>query len=373
MHTYYNPVRIFSSFGELEKLPEIAISAIQGDQKILFLVWDSKALEHRAIKSMMVGCEWRAKVFSASNPDVNQLFELHNELESDFGLVVAIGGGSVLDMGKSLCALHGKEFESVDELRSYIAGKNYGNLTAKWIGVPTTAGTGSEVTCWATVWDFEKNAKLSVDTVENYSYAAIIDSELLLTMPTSLAISSALDAVAHATESYWANARNCVSSGLALQAIKKIMSNIDLLWDDEKRKDAFSHIAEGSFLAGLAFSNTRTTACHSISYPLTMKYSIPHGAAVAMLLAPVFRLNMPCIDDSEALLNAYNVKNINELDERICSLLQKAACKAKLREWGAVESDLDALAAAGITKGRADNNPVDLNLDVVKKVLESIY
>ena len=121
-------------------------------------------------------------------------------------------------------------------------------------------------------------------------------------MPLKLAVSSALDAAAHAVESYWAEGTNCVARALALQAIRMIMGNLDGLF--EGKAEAHDAMAKGSMLAGLAFSNTKTTACHSISYPLTMRYHIPHGAAVSMLLAPVMQLNAPMIDDLPALLRA---------------------------------------------------------------------
>lgn len=102
-----------------------------------------------------------------------------------------------------------------------------------------------------------------------------MDPELAAGMPIALAVSSALDAAAHAVESYWAKGTNAVSRGLALEAVRTIMSGIDGLL--EGTTEAREAMARGSMLAGLAFSNTKTTACHSISYPLTMHYGIPHG------------------------------------------------------------------------------------------------
>lgn len=91
----------------------------------------------------------------------------------------------------------------------------------------TTAGTGSEVTCWATIWDPERDAKRSVECRENYAFAALVDPELAAGMPVTLAVSSALDAAAHAVESYWAKGTNAVSRGLALEAIRTIMGHMD--------------------------------------------------------------------------------------------------------------------------------------------------
>ena len=276
-----------------------------------------------------------------------------------------------MDVGKSLCCLYGKDLPDENSLRRLIAEKNYGRPAARWIGVPTTAGTGSEVTCWATIWDPEQDAKRSVECHENYAWAALVDPELAVGMPTALAVSSALDAVAHAVESYWARGTNAVSRGLALEAIRTIMGHMDgLLAGTMEAHDA---MARGSMLAGLAFSNTKTTACHSISYPLTMHCGIPHGAAVSMLLGPVFRLNAPALDRPAPLLEALGVSGADELEGRIRNILYRSGQPATLQEWGAQREDLPHLAQLGLTKGRADNNPVPIDPATILSILEHIY
>ena len=287
LNTYYNPVRTYHGVGSLSVLPQLVNGL--NPQKILLLIWDESVLENRYIKETAAAFAdiLTIKTFAWSNPEMFQLYEIYNETKNEnYELVIAVGGGSVLDVGKSLCCLYAQTVESLEAMRTMIADKTYSKPQCKWIGIPTTAGTGSEVTCWATVWDSEHNKKYSVDTQDNYAYAAVIDPVLASSMPVKLAVSSALDAVCHAAESYWAKASNTVSRAAALSAIKIIMDNIDgLLCGKEEAHDAMAH---GSMLAGLAFSNTRTTACHSISYPLTMKYHIPHGVAVSMLFGTCY-------------------------------------------------------------------------------------
>lgn len=278
-----------------------------------------------------------------------------------------------MDVGKSLCCIYGKELRSEEELRIMIAQKAYGTPEAKWIGMPTTAGTGSEVTCWATIWDPEKNAKRSVESKDNYAYAALVDPELLKGIPVKLAVSSALDAVAHAVESYWAKASNLVSREFALGAIRMIMRNIDQLMVCGKKEAAGAAMAKGSMMAGMAFSNTKTTACHSISYPLTMQYQIPHGTAVSMLLAPVLRINSQGDVPMEPLFEALGVKDAEELELRIHTIMKHAGIPSTLKEWKVPYEQLPNLAALGITKGRADNNPVELDTDRIVEILKTIY
>lgn len=371
---YYNPVRTYQGDGCLELLPEM-VEAVCPGRNVLLLVWDESVLGNGGIAELCrrLGSRLVLRQFAASNPEIGQLYEMYTQVRGlDIGLVVAVGGGSVLDVGKSLCCLFGKELTSVEELRRMIADKAYGQPACRWIGVPTTAGTGSEVTCWATIWDTDNQVKYSVDTPENYAWTAVVDPQLTASMPLGLAVSSALDAVAHAAESYWAKSSNAASRALALAAIRTIMADIDCLADAGHGRQACDAMSRGSMLAGLAFSNTRTTACHSISYPLTMQCHIPHGVAVSLLLGPVLELNLPAVCEAGALLAAFGVDEPQQVGERINAILTAAGHPVRLRDWGATMADLPELVAHSITKGRADNNPVELTEDVVADILRAL-
>ena len=149
------------------------------------------------------------------------------------------------------------------------------------------------------------------------------------------------------------------------------MSHIDELVKGDKK--AHIYMSQGSLMAGMAFSNTKTTACHSISYPLTMKYHIPHGTAVSMLLAPVFEINQAKTENSALLLEALGVKNVNELSQRIHGILKSANIPSSLEEWNVDYNEISYLAEHGITKGRADNNPINITTDTIEDILKSIY
>ena len=374
MNRYYNPVRTVEGPGCARQLPALLGEMNLERRKILLLVWGQSVLEHPAFVGLLRehAYEVRPLVFQASNPTVEQLYEVYRQTRAfQPEVVIAVGGGSILDVGKSLCCLYGKELQSADTLRELIEEKAYGHPTARWIGVPTTAGTGSETTCWATIWDPKQDAKRSVECQENYAWAALVDPELAAGMPLELAVSSALDAVAHAVESYWAKGSNCVSRALALEAVRTIMGGMeDLLAGKPTAHDA---MARGSMLAGLAFSNTKTTACHSISYPLTLHYGIPHGTAVSMLLPPVLRLNAPALNSPEPLLNALGVSGAEELDGKVERFLRRSGQPASLREWGVRAEDLPHMAQLGMTRGRADNNPVPIDPVTILSILEQIY
>lgn len=375
MNNYYNPVRTVQGPGCLKCLPQILQDMKLTHGRVLILGWDTKVFEYDVfsqLHSSNQSFHIQKAVFQESNPTVKHLFKIYKETKDFFPeAVVAIGGGSIMDVGKSLCCLYGKEISSEQALREFIQNKEIGSPKTKWVGIPTTSGTGSEVTCWATIWDPEKEAKRSMENPENYAYAALVDPEMTEGMPLKLAVSSALDAVAHGVESYWAKGTNAVSKALALWAVNRIMSNMEaLLSGKAEGRDA---MAQGSMMAGLAFSNTKTTACHSISYPLTMHYKIPHGAAVSMLLAPVFQMNASGTDGMPELLKALGVKDGEDLKERISSFLIRSGQPASLKGWGVKEEELPGLAELGMTKGRADNNPVEITAETINIILKSIY
>ena len=261
MNRYYNPVHTIQGPGCLAELPGLLRRMLPGGGRVLVLAWSREALCHPVLANLTSNCapiEVESLVFTASNPTVEQLYDTWLRTKDHApDVVVAVGGGSILDVGKSLCCLYGAELADVDALRARIAA---GDLqpAASWVGVPTTAGTGSEVTCWATIWDPEQDTKRSLENHDNYAAAALVDPELAAGMPVRLAVSSALDAVAHAVESYWARHTNAVSRALALEAIRTVMGSIDQLFAGVPA--AHDAMARGSMLAGLAFSNTKTTA-----------------------------------------------------------------------------------------------------------------
>lgn len=374
MNYYHNPVRLYWDTHCIKYVKDV-IGELNV-KKVLLIKWSETALENQTGKELyeaLYGCDVTELVFEKSNPDIVDLYELYqNKKQEKLELVIAVGGGSVLDIAKSFAAILDNEYASIEELRQAIIEKNTGKPACPWIGIPTTAGTGSEVTCWATVWDAEKGSKLSLEDKRNYAYAAYIEPEFTMSMPMKLVVSSALDAVAHATESYWAKAHNMVSSIYALKAISMIMTNLELLMEDQK-EEYYLAMAEASMLAGRAFSNTKTTACHSISYPLTLRYGIPHGVAVSMLLPALLCMNESKIEQKEALLEAYGAKTMEEAGQRIITILEKAGISYKLSDWNVKKEELDELAKNCFTKGRMENNPVDLTKEDVVKILENIW
>ncbi|MBE6487664.1 MAG: phosphonoacetaldehyde reductase [Methanosphaera stadtmanae] len=292
-------------------------------------------------------------------------------------LIIAIGGGTTIDFAKVISALYSFSDNgviSVEEVVDLITSKKYLENTdyIPIIASSTTAGTGSDCTKWATVWDFDNTKKYSVDADYLYPTESWLVPELTLSLPKKLTLSTALDALSHACEAYWSVSTNSIVQVLSTDAISLIVKYLPLVLDDLNNLEYRKKVYMGAFFAGLAFSNTRTTACHSISYPLTLLYGIPHGLAVSLTLSEVLKQNMDYIQNLDLFLDAWGVDSVDEIDvwiENVSGNIQVL----KLSEFGIKLDDIDDIIKLTFTGGRMDNNPVVFTQQQVKEILLKCY
>ena len=311
-----------------------------------------------------------------SNPSVEDVCRHLNELRHDdrYDCILAVGGGSSIDLAKALSALQGlagMRDAEYEEVVVAIGQKAFfsQHTSADIIAVPTTAGTGSEVTKWATVWDFRNKKKLSVEHPGCFPKFALISPELTADMPSRLTLATGLDALSHAMEAFWARQRNPLSQALALDAIRKIRQSLPEALAAPDDIDIRREMCLGSVLAGLAFSVTRTTACHSISYPLTMQHGIEHGFAAALTLPAMLRINAKVVTEIAAVLDVFGgAEGFDEWIGRIAQGIQEL----RLSSFGISESMIGDIVEGAFTQGRMDNNPVELDREAVKAVLYTI-
>ncbi len=377
MGNYYNPVNI--KIHTVDVI-ENALKTINPQlRKIVLLHRGNHFLDSdagRTLSKCLMNFEVKQIAVNISNPDVEDLFHYYKQIESfDYQCIIGIGGGSILDLSKSLAALKDIKIDSTSSLRSVIQQKLYieNEKIVPWIGIPTTSGTGSEVTCWATIWDRKNGVKLSVECEKIYAHTAIIDSTLTTTLPKGLTASTALDALCHATEAYWSKNSNEISRIYSLEAINRIVNNFEKVLNQPNDIKCREEIALGSLYAGLAFSNTRTTACHSISYPLTLELGMVHGIAASITLAKVMEINFDSIIESDKLLQAFGVNAVSEIQKMIEHFYRLSGFSSKLRDYNADEEMIEKVASNAFTKGRMDNNPVALTKEDVTQILLSIY
>ncbi len=295
MWGFENPVRIYFGIGAFDSVGEL----INGRPYCLATYDQPYFLELGAKLASQAGKPEAVINNITPNPDFLTLADscqMFAQAVTDDTVIIALGGGSVIDTAKVLASSN----QGFSPVRRFLeTGEGEDRLTAyPIIAVPTTAGTGSEVTRWATVWDVEAQKKYSLARYALYPQQAVIDPALTLGVPKDLTISTALDALSHALESIWNHNSNPVSANHAVFAATEMIAALPLLVDDLKNVALRARVANACLFAGLAFSNTKTALAHSVSYPITLKYSIPHGLACSfslpMVLASVIGENAEC-------------------------------------------------------------------------------
>lgn len=228
------------------------------------------------------------------NPTVKNCNDALEKLKAiNADVVIAIGGGSSIDVAKAvaLLATNGGKIESYEGIDTSENG------LLPLIAIPTTAGTASEVTSFTVITDEEREYKFTIGGVKISPKWAVVDPVLTLTLPPSVTAATGLDALVHAIESYTSKMANPITKALAREAIRKISRNLRQAvynGDTLKYRD---EMLMGSLLAGLAFNNTRLGNCHALSHPISAIYGVPHGVANAVLIPHVMEFNMKAVPE----------------------------------------------------------------------------
>ncbi len=215
------------------------------------------------------------------NPSIELVAEgagVAREAEAD--LIVAIGGGSPMDAGKAMAIFATNEGSA----RDYFGVKTYVRPPLPILAIPTTAGTGSEVTEYAILTDLQGKDKKSLASPAIFPKVALADPELTCTMSPEITVDTGIDALTHAVESYLANRATALSDALALESMRIIRGSLKRAWEDGQDVDARGDMLYGSMLAGMAIAQTGTTMLHAMGYPLTVFHGISHGRANGILL-----------------------------------------------------------------------------------------
>ena len=215
--------------------------------------------------------------------------------------LLAVGGGSPMDVAKAVgvVAKFGGDIGDYEGV-----GKVPGKIDTL-ICVPTTAGTGSEVTVAAVITDTKRNYKLSVLGPQISPDYAVLDPELIMTAPASVAAACGVDALIHAMESYINTDANPFSKAMAEAAMSLIGGNIRAFVGNRKNADAACAMMLGSCLAGIAFANNRLGDIHAMSHPVSAFFNVPHGVANAVLMPKIFEFNAICADERYAKIYEY--------------------------------------------------------------------
>lgn len=307
-----------------------------------------------------------------TNPSLCDIAKISNKYrDSSIDLIIGLGGGSAMDVAKiasvSIPAL--QKGIIIDELiNDSTLFSHFKEIDC--IQVPTTAGTGSEVTPFATVWDYDAQQKKSLSHAMMFAKKAFIDPDFLMRIPMEVAISTALDALNQAFESIWNVNANEFTRPISRQAAVLVLHSLPTLDEVPNNSELRRKLSMGSLLAGLAISQTRTSICHSISYPLTLKYGIEHGIACSFSMLEVYKYNSEHIRDDIKMISHDLKKDPYPI---MASIISQPAVNNYLRERLPSKDEFSASINDFITVGRFENNIKKCSRNDLLKIVSSSY
>ena len=383
MVEFYNPVDIVFGASSLDQIGKLAKKYSINNNILIITDKIMKELGFvRKIEDIIQRNRFDVKTFDKVS--INPTFELIDEaslfaMRDNYGLVIGLGGGSALDCAKCAAILSKNDGNIAEFL---INKKTIRNSGIPLIAIPTTAGTGSEVTMWATVWRIEGDIskKYSLSNENMYAKAALLDPELTLSLPPHLTASTGLDALSQAIEAYWSKNHNPTSDKHALEAISIINENIINAFKNPNNIEFREKMLLASLEAGLAFSNTKTTAVHSVSYPITAHFNVPHGLACALTLPSFLEYNSIAGEDNLEetpqrildIVHQMKCKSVKEAKFRITEIMKSMNLPTRLKDVGINKDKIDIIVQEGFTKGRVENNPRELTKQALRELLISI-
>ena len=327
------------------------------------------------------GCE--VAVFDQVAPDpsstlVEQAVKQAQGFKADG--VLGLGGGSSLDAAKLVALLINSE-QSLEDL--YGTDKAQGQRTPLVL-MPTTSGTGSEVT-WVSVITDAQQRKQAVYSPQLLPDVAILDPQLTLGLPAKVTAATGLDAMVHAIEAYTSRTRkNPISDGLATSALALLGANLPKVLANGRDLEARTAMLQGSLMAGMAFVNASVAAIHALAYPLGARFHIPHGHANALVMAPVIRFNLASAQRHYAELAAHMLPGQhfdNEASaaeafvQAVEGLVKDSGLEQRLSNLNVDQASLPVMASEVVVGIRRliDSNPCDMTEQDVEAIYRSIY
>ena len=285
------------SLGYLEKMPDISRAFIVTDKAMVSLGYVDKVLYYLRKREKYVHSEIFSDVESDPSFDtIKKGVEMMNNFGPD--VIIAIGGGSPIDAAKGMwlfyehpeADIEGMKLKFMDiRKRTYKFPKL--GVKAQMVAIPTTSGTGSEVTSFAVITDKEKNKKYPLADYELTPNVAIVDTDLVMSLPKSVTADTGMDVLTHALEAYVSNMASDYTDGLSEKASELVFKNLRDAYNDGTNRYAREKMHNSSTIAGMAFTNAFLGVCHSMAHKIGAEFHLPHGRINAILLPYVIKYN----------------------------------------------------------------------------------
>jgi alcohol dehydrogenase class IV len=385
MLTKYNlkmPHAVYGGENSIDNITEI----IRGTGAKKVAMFTDKGIEsvglfafaENAVKES--GAEYYVLDDLPAEPNYMQVQKLVDQFkESGADIIVACGGGSVMDAAKLASVLVTDEY-GVKEL---LDDPGRAKKCVPIILIPTTAGTGAEVTPNAIVGVPERELKIGIVNEHMIADYVILDARMIKNLPRKIAASTGVDALAHCIECYTSNKANPFSNLYALEGLDLILNNIEKACDDTEAMEEKNRMQIAAYYGGLAITASGTTAVHALSYPLGGKYHIAHGVSNAILLAPVMRFNEPVCREKFAEIYdrcVHDEKTLTTVEEKsayIISWLERIVkhldIPTSLKKFGVQEEDLEGLVEAGMQVTRLlVNNMREVTSDDARAIYREV-
>ncbi len=301
--------------------------------------------------------------------------------QGNFDSIIAFGGGSPIDSAKAISALASHGGRMSDYKFPYVLRKK----SIPIIAIPTTAGTGSEVTKFTIITDDKTDEKMLCVGPGFLPAAAIVDYELSLTVPARTTADTGIDALTHAIEAYVSKKSNLFSDTQAMAAMKLIFPNLRDVYNNGNNKKAREAVMLGSTLAGMAFSNSSVALVHGMSRPIGANYHVPHGLSNAMLLPLVTQFSIPgssvkYAECSKAMGAADHKDDNEQANKKLVKELYKLNLDLNVptpEEYGINKNDfmnkLDILSKQALASGSPYNNPIVPSQDQIKSLYIKLW
>ena len=371
---WFHPTKLFFGKSILNNIDNIIKSNFPNIDKILIVTGKSHLKTNNHFKNSVKNLdEYDIKYFSDIDPYPSpDTVEIVSNVmkENKISLVIAVGGGSVMDASKAASLLSQNDGEWIDFSKGV---KTIENKGIPLIAIPTTSGSSSEVTKFATIWDWNKSTSSGMNHPLLFPDIAIIDPELTMSMPKNLAATSGWDALTSSFESFWSNDSNDITDMYALKSISIFFENLE----NSVNKNIFEsreNCALGATISGIGYSNSRPNLCHAIGTPLTLNWKITHGQAVCISL-PFF---LPYIFDKlsankqKLLIETCKVSNIDSLVVKLKEMINNCGLETYINNIGINKSEID-LIVDQTPKERLLPLPINLSNTMLKKIISSMY
>ena len=275
--------------------------------------------------------------------------------------VIGVGGGSTMDTAKFAAAI---ARDGGDAIAYFRGTRPFPKEHIPVITVPTTAGTGSEVTQVSVISHGAE--KKTVNNPAFMPLAAIVDPELTYSVPPRTTMNTGLDALAHALEGYWSRNHQPISDLMAVEAVRLVLENLEGAYRDDPT--AREQMSLAALLGGLSFALPKTAGCHACSYPLSEDCGLPHGEACAFTLDSFVQINAD--ERLETLCRKVGLRGTEELSERIAAFKKLGGLRTRLSELGSV--DVGKLARDAAVHPLMRNNPVAMDEAALRAMFEAL-